>query len=75
MGESSSYEIRLAAARTAVEGHYGAYVDEIEVRDRIILEAVDEGWPTGQVARWAGISPARVIQIVARRGAEAQAAS
>jgi len=53
----------------AVEGYYAAWHDEIEARDKIILEAVDEGWPAAQVARWAGVSPGRVIQIIARRSA------
>jgi hypothetical protein len=70
MGESSSFEVRLGEARIAVEGHYAGWHDEIEVRDRIILEALDEGWPSGKVARWAGISPGRVVQILARRGAQ-----
>lgn len=69
----SSFEVRLGEARTAVEGHYAGWLDEIEVRDRIILEAIDEGWPKGRVARWAGVSAGRVVQIVARRGAEAGA--
>jgi hypothetical protein len=70
MGRTGSMEVRLSEARQAVEGHYGAWHDELEVRDHIILEAIDEGWPQGQVARWAGVSTARVTQIIARRGAE-----
>ena len=73
MGNSSSFEVRLGEARIAVEGHFAGWHDEIEARDRIILEAIDEGWPPGKVARWAGVSAGRVVQIVARRGAEAQA--
>jgi hypothetical protein len=70
MAKSSSFELRLGEARIAVEGHFAGWHDEIEARDRIILEALNEGWPPGQVARWAGISPGRVVQILARRGAE-----
>jgi hypothetical protein len=71
---SSSFEVRLGEARIAVQGHYAGWCDEIEARDRIILEADADGWPPAQIARWAGISAGRVTQIVARRGAEAQAA-
>lgn len=70
MAESSSFELRLGEARIAVEGHYAGWHDEIEARDSIILEALGDGWPPGKVARWAGISPGRVVQILARRGAE-----
>lgn len=70
----SSFEVRLGEARIAVEGHYAGWLDEIEVRDRIILEAIEEGWPKGKVARWAGVSAGRVVQIEARRGVEAQGA-
>jgi len=70
MAKSSSFEVRLAEASAGVRGHYGAWQDELEARDRIVLEAYDDGWATGTIARWAGISPQRVVQIVARRGAE-----
>lgn len=71
MPKSSSFEVRLAEASAAVTGYYGAYLDELEARDAIILEALDEGWPPSQVARWAKVSHGRVVQIVARRVAEA----
>jgi hypothetical protein len=72
VAKGSSIETRLADARMAVEGYYANWVDEIEARDRIILEAVDDGWSPGKVGEWAGLSGARVTQIVARRAAEAQ---
>jgi hypothetical protein len=44
-----------------------SYEDELEYRDRIILEALDEGWPRNEVARWARVSPARISQVIIRR--------
>lgn len=70
-GESSDIEVRLDESAAAVEGYYAAYRDEQEVRDRLILEARDQGWAPTKVARWARVSPQRVIQIVAREGARA----
>jgi len=47
---------------------YGALrLDAIESRDRHILWAIDHGYERRWVAIKAGISPARVTQIVARR--------
>jgi hypothetical protein len=39
--------------------------DEFERRAERVIEAVDLGWPQWQVAEWAGISRARVHQILA----------
>jgi len=44
-----------------------SYEDELEYRDRIILAALDAGWPRYEVARWARVSPARITQVIARR--------
>jgi hypothetical protein len=44
-----------------------SYEDELEYRDRIIMEALDAGWPRYEVARWARVSPARITQVIVRR--------
>lgn len=69
MRELASLEMRLDESASAVEGYYGAYRDELEVRDRLVLEAMNEGWSTSKTARFARLTPQRVIQIVARDGA------
>jgi hypothetical protein len=44
--------------------------DELEVRDAAIIEAIDAGQVFAEVARWAELSPARLNQIIARRGSD-----
>lgn len=58
---------RLQEAATSVEGYYAQYVDEIEVRDKLILEAVQHGTPILQIAPRARLSGPRINQIIARR--------
>lgn len=65
MGETAWCD-RLGLCADNIDGYHFAHVDEIEVRDRLIVQAVDLGWPQGQVSRWARISHARVTQILAR---------
>jgi len=45
-----------------------ALADEIELRDRLILEAVDVPHRWDEVSEWTGLSHARIGQIIARRG-------
>lgn len=66
----AALETRLRACAQAVEGYYGAYVDEIETRDEIILAASDAGYSHGRLAEWSNLSGARINQIVLRRAVE-----
>ncbi len=70
--DEDAYRRRLTASADAVEAWTAGRTDEIEARDLIILEAIDDEVPRGKVATWAKVSPCRVTQIVARRALEAQ---
>jgi len=59
----------LVAAGADVEAYGVLHLDAIETRDLRILWAIDHGYERSWVARHAGISPARVTQVVARRAA------
>jgi len=61
--------LRLMESRTYVDGAYAAWNDELETRDAIILEALDDGYAASRVAEWAGVSRGRLTQIVAHRAA------
>lgn len=61
---------RIGLASDAVDALRDAYEDELEARDRLLVAAVDAGWPIREVARWARISHTRLNQVVARREAE-----
>ncbi len=66
----AAFEARLKAAADGVDAALESWEDEIEARDRIILEAMDAGMHRADVARWAKLTPARVTQVVARRAAQ-----
>ena len=59
--------LRLGESAAAVEGYYAQWHDELEVRDAIILEAVEHKIPHSQVAAQGRVSVPRINQIVARR--------
>lgn len=61
----------LESAGADVHAYAELHLDAIEARDLRVLWAIDHGYERSWVARHAGISPARVTQIVARRAAEA----
>lgn len=63
-------EDRLRASAETCDALRCNYEDELEARDRIVLEAIDLGWGRSQVARWARFSPSRVTQIIARRAVD-----
>jgi hypothetical protein len=67
--EEGEWEERIGRAAEDCEALRAAYEDELEVRDRLIVDALDAGWTRGKVSRWARLSPARITRIVARRGA------
>jgi hypothetical protein len=72
-GVQSPYDVwaeRLGASGDAVIASWDNYQDELEVRDGLILEAIDQGWPRPEVARWARVSTRRVTQVVSARSAE-----
>lgn len=56
---------RLAAAAAAVTSAREALAAEIEIRDRLVVAAVDGGMGQRAVARAARISIARVVAILA----------
>lgn len=62
---------RLLAAAHAVGASRANYEDNLELRDRLVVEACDAGYRWQDVAKWAGLSNARVNQIIAKRGAAA----
>lgn len=51
----------------SIQGFYDALEDETRARDELIVYAIEEGgYSQGDVARMAGLSRARVHQILAR---------
>jgi hypothetical protein len=60
---------RVAASATQCRALKAALDDEIEVRDGLILQALDEGHAWRDLAQLTGLSQARIQQIVVRRGA------
>lgn len=66
-GERSDLEDQLAGFARSISGYYDAIEDETRSRDELITWAVEEGgFSQGVVARAAGLSRARVHQILAR---------
>lgn len=63
-----SLEQRLTEAARQCAAMQAALADEIELRDRLILEAVDVPHRWDEVSEWTGLSHARIGQIIARRG-------
>lgn len=57
---------RLNRADEAVRGAFAFYDDELQARDRLIVEATDAGWTMKDVAAAARISVPRVNQILVR---------
>ncbi len=66
----AQWERRFTACADSIDGHHAAWEDEIEARNRLIVQAFDLGWNRSQVARWARVSPTRVTQVVAHWCAE-----
>lgn len=67
------WEERLGVLAHRAEAAREVYEDDRRSRDSAVREAVDNGMSIGRVARWALMSPTRVMQILAR--AEDQSAS
>lgn len=68
--DQATIRARLAAAADDLEAKAEAAEIAREVRDRIVVEAVEAGragagWSTRDVARWARISQSRVQGILA----------
>ena len=61
----TTLRIRLEEAARAVRGYKEAHDDEVEVRDGIIIEAVQAEIPVAHIARWCGLSRPRINQIIA----------
>lgn len=55
---------RLQATAQRISGLRTDLDDETELRDRLILEAIDMGIPQGEVGRWAMLTRTRVRQIM-----------
>ena len=59
---------RLRAAARAVGDTREAYDAARELRDALIVQAIDEGMQQNAVARAAGVSRSRVVAIIADTG-------
>lgn len=62
------YAERLRVAAIEVLTTRQAYEDAVALRDEIVVEAMDGGASYAEVARYGQLSPARVVQIVAKAG-------
>lgn len=60
---------RLSVSADRIAGLRAELEDECELRDRMVLEAIDQGWPRSQVSLWAKVTANRVTQIVAEQAA------
>lgn len=69
--DTQHYEQRLNAAADQVDELEVALRDARELRNRIILEAVDNGMSQRPVARAARVAPAQVHRVLASGFAEA----
>jgi len=58
---------RLAAAGAAVASARDAYTDELEIRDELIVAAIDGGMGQRAVARAVGLTYPRVVAILLAR--------
>lgn len=56
---------RLEAAAVAVRSAHEAYRAQVELRDTLVVAAIDHGMSQRQVAKAAGVSVARVCAILA----------
>lgn len=65
---TDSWEERAERAAVDLEAHRQLDAAKVEVRDALVVEGVDSGRPLKEVARRLHIAPARVHQILARRG-------
>ena len=65
--EAEEILVRLDESAAAVEGYYAQWHDELEVRDGIILEAVEAQIPHAQISLRGRVSQPRVNQIIAKR--------
>lgn len=62
---------RIAASRDRIEDLEQATDTEREIRNQLIVQAVDEaGIPQAQVARAAGLSQPQIIRILAKSSAD-----
>ncbi len=59
---------RLTACMLEIDDHRDALAAATERRDRIIIEAVDQGMTQRSIAEATGISRARIIAILANYG-------
>lgn len=70
-GDVPEIGVRLQACCEQVEASRGRYQAELLTRNRLITEACDEGYAWRDVARWAGVSEARIQQLIAAGAAAA----
>lgn len=66
------FELRARRAGEQVEALRAELEDAIELRDQIVLEAIDAGCSRGEVGRWARVSPTRITQVVLARALKLQ---
>ncbi len=63
---ADTYPARLAAAAGQVDDLRAALDAAIELRDQLIVQAVEAGYTNRETARAAGLSEGRVVAILAR---------
>ncbi len=64
--EDDTYPARLEAASDSVNDLRAALEAAIELRDRLIVEAIEHGYTNRDTARHAKLSEGRVVAILAR---------
>lgn len=68
MTDDSEMGRRLEMAGRAVAASRAVYEDNLALRNRLIVEACDLGYDWRSVARWAGVSNARIQQLIVAAG-------
>ncbi len=73
MAGTEGIERRLARSAEAVRAYRESYEAELEVRDRLIMEATEAGYTWREIAELADVSVARINQVILRRSTEVPA--
>lgn len=62
--DSTEMARRIRAAAAAARTSRDVYEDALRTRNRLIVEACDAGYRWVDVARWSGVSAARITQLI-----------
>lgn len=57
---------RIKAAQRAVKSQETALFNDRELRRRLVVQAIDEGYPYREIARWLGTGTGAVSKIAAK---------